>query len=304
MESQRSASGFNWPHVGLIARFSARFALRTGGGLVFLLVVILAGLSIAAAFISPVETLLQNPELSEDGQVDAGEAIDEIMKSEGVQDVVKWLTGGDDDEAAYLLTGNPALLSAILLFLLMFFPFITCFGASNQTSGDIQSKGLRYLLLRTERPNIFVGRLVGTTLFAAVNTAILMVVLLLYIGFKLQVYDAGPLVSWGLQGFVALIFISLPYIAMCAWISGAIDSPFGALVINLLLTGFPVLFISLASGALKVDGESVMRVLPWGWKYELLASDLPTRLLAMGVMLGFTVLFIFLGLKTFQRRDL
>ena len=100
------------------------------------------------------------------------------------------------------------------------------------------------------------------------------------------------------------MFVSLPYVAMCAWLSGLIDSPFGALTICLLLTGFPVLFLSLLSTALRVEVADLHRILPWGWKYDLLSADVGTRFAAYGVMLAFTSLFLWLGLRSFQKRDL
>ena len=45
-------------------------------------------------------------------------------------------------------------------------PFVISFLAFNQISGDVQNHGLRYLLLRTARCNIFFGRFIGTVLFS------------------------------------------------------------------------------------------------------------------------------------------
>ena len=41
-----------------------------------------------------------------------------------------------------------------------------------------------------------------------------------------------------------------------------------------------------------------------GLEVDLLAQDPGTRILAYGVMLGFTALFLGLGLLTFSKRDL
>ena len=46
------------------------------------------------------------------------------------------------------------------------------------------------------------------------------------------------------------------------------------------------------------------RLLPWGWKYELLSRDAGRRLLASVVMLGFAAAFLWLGGRHFRRRDL
>src|SRR5205814_5118158 len=141
---------------------------------------------------------------------------DRIARSDQVISAVKWVTGSDEAEVTYLLREQPALLSAIFVLLLIAFPFISCLGASNQTSGDIGSRGLRYLLLRTERPNIFLGRFVGTMGFLAASTALLMVILAVYIGAKFNIYSLGDMALWSLEGYAAVLFVCLPYVAMCA----------------------------------------------------------------------------------------
>jgi hypothetical protein len=295
--------GLRWSHVFLLARYGARFALRTGGGIVFLVAVLVFGIGTAAVFITPAENLVE--ELREEGDDrPAGEVIDHILRQEPIPDAVKWVVGGDARQADYLLKDHPAVLSAIFLMLLVTYPFLTCFGAFNQTSGDIQSRGLRYLLLRTERQNVFVGRLVGTALFALVNTAVLVTLLALYVGLRLGVYDAASLFAWSLQGTVALILLSLPYIALCAWISASIDSPFASLVLCLLVTSFSWGFLGVLSQLARADYDAFVRAIPWGWKFDLLSVHLGTRLLAMGVMAAYTALFTWLGLRTFRNRDL
>ncbi len=299
-------SGLNGPHVSLIARFSVRFALRTGGGIMFLLIAVIAGLGVAAIFITPVERMLERPQFAGVGgsEIDAGTAADRILQAEEVRDVVKWITGGDDAQARYLMNDKPALLSAIVVILLMLFPFLACLGSFNQTTGDIGSRGLRYLLLRTERPNIFLGRFLGTAAFVLVCTVLLMTIVLLYVGFKLKVYSAGALVGWGLQTTLALAVLALPYAAMCAWMSGMLDTPFGSLALCLLLAGFPILFFWMLDVAIRADAGWLMKTLPWGWKYDLLSVNVGERLLAYGALLGMTGFFLWIGARAFQKRDL
>ena len=299
-------SGLNAPHVSLIARFSVRFALRTGGGIMFLLIAMIAGLLVATIFITPVERMLARPEFAGAGAqgLDAGTATDRILQAEEVRDAVKWMTGGDDAQARYLLNDNPALVSAIVVILLMLFPFLACLGSFNQTTGDIGSRGLRYLLLRTERPNIFLGRFIGTAVFVVVCTVLLMTIVLLYVGFKLKVYAAGALVGWGLQTTLALAVLALPYAAMCAWMSGMLDTPFGSLALCLLLAGFPILFFWMLDVAVVGDLSWLTKILPWGWKYDLLSANVGERLLAFGVLLGMTGFFLWIGARAFQKRDL
>jgi hypothetical protein len=86
--------------------------------------------------------------------------------------------------------------------------------------------------------------------------------------------------------------------------SGLLDSPFGSLSICLLLTGFPIIFVKMANVATRDAAPWLEKLLPWGWKYDLLSGEVGARLLAYVVMLGFTALFLSLGLRSFRKRDL
>lgn len=297
-------TGLRLEHVKMIALYWVRFSLRTGGGLVTLLLVLGVGLSVASMFFTPVERLLaQGPEAGfTEGQVAAD--LKRIAESEQFVDVVQQVTGADEKEASYLLSSNPAVLSVIFLVLMWIFPFIACIGSFNQTAGDIGNRGLRYLLLRTERPNILAGRFVGTVGAAKSALALMVVIMLLYIGLKFRIYPGADLVVWGLQGFIAIVLLTLPYIALCTWISCSMDSAFGALAMCLFATGGPVIFLKILDAMLAWDLAWTQRLIPWGWKYELLSGDVTTRITAYAVMLGFTMLFLFLALRTFHNRDL
>ena len=304
MAQDSALAGLRRDHVALVGRYWMRFSLRTGGGLMTVLIVLVVGLSIASVFAMPVEQLMKTaPSLGHSAD-EAASTVDRIARSDEVAGAVEWVTGAEPEEVSYLLQRQPALLSAIFLSLLVAMPWIFCFGAFNQTSGDIASRGLRYLLLRTERPNIYLGRFLGTLAFLAASLAILLVVVVLYIGLKFNIYPAADLLLWSLHGYVAFLVLALPYVAMCAWISGGIDSPFGSLVLCMLAVGFPVMFLKLANMTMHGDVPWLERLIPWGWKYDLLAGDVGTRLVAYAVMLGFTAMFLAIGLRSFRRRDL
>jgi hypothetical protein len=302
--SDRLLTGLRLEHVKMIALYWVRFSLRTGGGLVTLLLVLMVGLSVAGIFFTPVESILAKGPAAgfTEGQVAAD--LKRISEDPKFVDVVQMVTGTDEAETRYLLGENPALLSVIFLVLMWMFPFIACIGSFNQTAGDIGSRGLRYLLLRTERPNILAGRFVGTVGAAKAALALMVVIMLLYIGLKFRIYAPAALVMWGLQGFIAIVLLSVPYIAMCTWISCSMDSAFGALALCLVLTGGPMILIKILDATLTWDLEWLGRLIPWGWKYELLSGDVATRVTAYLVMLGFTALFLFLAFRTFHRRDL
>jgi ABC-type Na+ efflux pump permease subunit len=289
-----------------------RHAIRGGSGLVFILITLVCGLCIAQAVIGPLE-LAQS---TLDGMGLPGQETPEEIKEVG-RAVVGWAIGETENPISltgrepknerpwttYLLDDHPALLSIIFLILIFTLPFLVPFGAFNQVSGDVQSRGLRYLLLRTERGSIFMGRFIGTTLFAIVVMGLLVAAIALYLGLKVRIYEPGALVLWALRGYLALAILTVPYVALCAWISACIDSPFGSLTISNLIVIGVLLFAAI--GAIQYEQfRVILYLLPWGIQNHLLH---PSPLHFAGATLacvGYTAVFLWLGHRHFLRRDL
>lgn len=274
-----------------------RFSLRTGGGIVFLLMTLISALIVASMFITPIEALAD----SVDGQVQTSEMIASIGDSEEAEGAINWLLD-EEAEGEYLLREKPALLSCIMLILLMLLPYLVCFGAFNQMSGDIANKGLRFLLLRTERVNIYLGRFLGTALFCLATVLISIFLLVIYIQFKLGIYEGVDLWIWSMQGGLAYFMLCLPFVALCAWLSSSIDSPFGSLVLCLLIVGFPSILLKMFNH--YMDDGFLDKLWPTGWKFGMLHSSFGTVCVTGLVLVLFTVGFLWIGLRGFQKRDL
>ena len=105
-----------------------------------------------------------------------------------------------------------------------------------------------------------------------------------------------------MQGGLAYFVLSLPFVAICAWISSNIDSPFGALVLCLLIVGFPAVLLKLFNPAIGVD--FMHKLWPTGWNFGMLNSQFSVVVMTAIVLLLFTVGFLWLGLRGFQKRDL
>ena len=56
------------------------------------------------------------------------------------------------------------------------------------------------------------------------------------------------------------------------------------------------------SAATQMDLEWLLRLLPWGWKYDLLSVDMGTRLGAYGMMIAFTAIFYGLAITVGANR--
>jgi ABC-type transport system involved in multi-copper enzyme maturation permease subunit len=195
----------------------------------------------------------------------------------------------------------------MLLLLAALMPFFAGMAGFNQTAGEIGSRGLRFLLLRTDRRSLFFGRFLAALVFATVGLVLLVTAVVAYMALKLDLYSGSALVSWGAQGLVALFFVLLPHLAMMALVSAMLDSALTAFSVGTAAVGLPVLLLKgLAKAVESLQGGSVDwldRLQPWGWKYDLLSPSLGVRGLALAVMLAFTAAFLFVGLRTFERRD-
>jgi ABC-2 type transport system permease protein len=296
-----TALGLRPDHVSLIARTYAKHSIRGGSGLMFTFATLIIGLAIASIVVSLAEDLRRDK--IKDGADARSVAVIGAITDKYSKPVVKWAIGADDEQAEYLVDEKPGLISAILIIMLMAVPFLASFGAYNQLSGDIHNKGLRYVLLRTERVNIIVGRFIGTYLFTVAVLGILMAIILLYMVGKGGLYPRGAMALWIAQGALAMVVLALPYVAFCTWLSASIDSP----VLSFFVTQAVVGFLPLVAffGDRIVPGVKVVGyAMPWPLRYYLIHPNPAWVVGAAVVMLAFTAVFLALGIRHFQKRDL
>ncbi|MHC4819585.1 MAG: hypothetical protein ACYTF8_16190 [Planctomycetota bacterium] len=311
-----SLKDLNPHHLRLVSTYATRYAVRGGTGLVFLLVVLTFGLLAAGAIITPVEDWKRTEEKRTGNDIPMGTYVSYLVDQ--ARPAIEWAVGdpkaepsyadsGQAEEvrawARYLLDERPALLSAVLLILVFAMPFLVVTGAFNQYSGDVATRGIRYQLLRTERANIYFGRFLGTVLYSALTMALLVLTIVCYMGLRLDIYTWGELLLWGLWGFLGLTIVCLPYVALCGWISGAIDSAFGSLTISAIIVGGVPLFALIGRWAWEPAGY-VNYLLPWGLQNNLLHYRFTTVALAGLACLGYTAFFLAVGYRHFAKRDL
>ena len=307
----------NVRHVRLIASYSARYSVRGGIGLVFLLLSLTFGLIVAHSMLQPVE--IAAAEFSKRARnADQQEARERALEviTEQAHPIVAWMLtpGGSaapdaatkaaaDDWADYLLQDRPALLSAIFLILLFGWPFVLAFGAFDLFAGDIGSRQLRYQLLRADRSSIFFGRLLGLLITFVCVLLLLGVTVTAYMGLKLSVYSWPALLGWSAYGTLALVVVSLPYVALCAWLSVSFGSSFASLTFASLVIGGVPLFAMLGRSQWEPAGY-LSYVLPWGFQTRLFHHEPLQVALAVGGCALQTALFTWLGHRKFTRRDL
>jgi len=297
-------------HLNLIARHSLKHGIRGGAGLVSIALTLLIGLFLAQCAIGPLERVEKSVDFAADRTPGIDNDQRNFAKQKANDQIVKIAVKGMEmamdpstDQLDYLTEEKPAMVSVMLVLLFLATPLFACLGGFNQTAGDIGSKGLRFLLFRTERANIFWGRFFGTLGFTALVNLLLFGILTIYMVAKLNVHPKDDMAMWMLQGYLRMMVFTLPYLALCAWISSAMESAFGSLAISLLVAFFLPLFLGIA-GSFEDVVKYAQYATPWGWKYWLLEPLGPKFLGGLAAMFGFSALFLWLGHRNFNRRDL
>jgi len=163
------------------------------------------------------------------------------------------------------------------------------------------------VLLRTERPNIYFGRFLGTLLYVTVSMLGVMVVICGYFHLVMHAYPAVDIWWWGLQLVFAVLLLMLPYLAICSWVSGILNGGFASLVACFAACIGPIILAMYLRSYVKkfgIEWDWIMYLLPFGWRDDLIGPNVLHRIIAMLMMLLFTGLFLALGYRQFARRDL
>ena len=306
----------NGRQIWLIASYSARYSVRGGIGLVFLLLSLTFGLLVAHFMLQPVE-MLSKQATARSGSADPAATTARVLDSltDQAKPVVSWMLAAKSDRpdpaatkaadawAAFLLDERPGMLSAIFLILLFGWPLVVAFGAFDLYVGDIGSRQLRYQLLRADRGSIYAGRLLGNVMTFLAVLILLGATVTIYMGCKLSVYPWPSLLAWAGYGTAAMVVVSLPYIALCAWISASTASSFVAMTMTSLVIGGVPLVAMLARMTHEAGGY-VQYLLPWGFQMRLFHPDIGQVGLAVLGVSAQTALFTWLGYRAFTRRDL
>jgi|GEM_PF-924411 len=221
-----------------------------------------------------------------------------------VNDSFKELENPKAEQWAYfLLREQPGFLSLLFLLFFLIIPPVIVFSGFNQIAGDARNKGLRYLLMRTKRSTLFLGKYLGSIMITAVLLLILVASVVLYMHFKLSIYDPGRLLNWGLWGLGAFIIFSLPFISLSVTFSALVDSPIGALGSSLgVMALFPI-FAFFLKDAWEPLGV-IQYVLPFKLGFSLVHYQWWMVCTAVAGMIGYSAVYLFLGYLYFKKRDL
>lgn len=236
-----------------------------------------------------------------------GALLPQLLQNGDIRDLLAPFVGGDT--AALALLTQPPLGLWVGVFSMGLLPMVLVFTASGTVSAEIRSRSIRFLLVRTGRLEIAMGKLLGQLLLGLVATTL------------------GVGLAWAMGMFMmtgndpAALLITLA--TRCAW-SCVFAMPFLGLAMgSSLLLANPNgsrVFAALTFCAMPVAGailkhwsgpdalgrvcDLLLMAIPMRYWTEFWSTDLTVQLTATGRSLILAMLFFALGFARFQRRDL
>jgi len=306
-------------HFRLLSWSMFTGTLRSGPGILCLILTLLVGLGTAAVVLEPMDMMLAANERDHLPADQAG-----VMRTlvQFSTPMVSWLVAGHLNETAgqkltpaqqsdadqwahYLLQDRPAPLSAVYMILCFSLPFLIALGAFDQVSSDINARRLRFLLPRAQRATIFLGRACGMMLFMALLLAVVMAIIATYLASSLPLYPLGSVIGWSVRCYLMLVAAAIPAVALCSLISASVSSAFASLALcNTVFCVVPLapLVIRLASGT--TWSSLITWLLPLPFQLQLFHFSPWHVAAAILGCLAYAAGYLLLGLWIFGRRDL
>ncbi len=206
--------------------------------------------------------------------------------------------------AHYLVADHPAVTSFCWLILSVVVALAAATASFNQISRDAAQRGFHFLLLRTTRRAIFLGRLLASALLATSATLVLCAVATISLGLAQPGLAWGPHLAWCAWASAALMLTALPYVALGMLISTVVDG--GLLVLGTLyglIIGVPILAL-VASAQIWEPLIWLIHIIPAAVQFWLFNPSPWWVAGAAAACLGYSALFAWIGLRHFQARDL
>ena len=139
--------------------------------------------------------------------------------------IVKWLADIEDEVLRNLLENHSPFITLLFVMMAGIAPWVTMMAALDQNAGDIGSKGIRFMLPRTSRANLMMGRFVSTTVFW-ITVQVLLGLTAIIVALAMDEHNGtASIVLDGLWFILALSLIGLPFIAFMAICSVTTGNP-------------------------------------------------------------------------------
>ena len=276
-------------NIRIIARFEVARLARSTGGVLFM-----ALATIIYAYVA-LKLVRWAAEVREATSLAGDDPASKILTG-----FVGWLVDIEPDALAKMI-GEHAPFALVFFFVgLAVNPLLAILGTADQTGSDIQTRHIRYLLLRTDRASLYWGKTLGAVFFYGVAMAVLCGLIggaALWGGALV----AGDLLYFG-RIWLTLTLFAVPFIALNGLTSALTGHAGLGLVVTLAF--YMVVWLISAIGSWAAPAVASIEYLsPSALKFDLASDELVTLGKAVAHMAVVTVVAGLIGSTLFKRRD-
>lgn len=226
----------------------------------------------------------------------------------------------DDDAMLESLALLPIVLLAVFKLTLRFLPLFIALMGFDQLAGEVGPKSIRYLVVRTKRSSIVLGKLLSQATIFGTLMVLSVVVMMIVTRVLNPEFGWSDIGLWTARMLVASLVLSLAYLTLTALFSAFIKQGGVALVMNIIAL-FVIWFIALIGEAFRFPGEAAaentlamlktesaaayLRYLSvWHFGDDLLHPHPARFFTAALIHVGFGLVFLGLAHLALRRRDL
>jgi hypothetical protein len=283
-------------HIGIITRFELRRLTTSAPGVLFLVFFGCGYLWLGIRIMGFQEAV----EMLSSAQIPLGIAPEENP----LFMFLGWLLGIEPTELWAILQAYPPILTIIFAIAIITTPFLALILAMDQTGSDISRKHTRYLVVRTNRRALYIGKTLAVFIYWSVSLAVAMGILGAVCVFGDLLGDASTSESMMFLGrvYLSTVCFGLPFIAL----AGAASALTGHSALGGLVCFGLWIVVALMSWAMGMQNEvfeNMEYLFPTAMKFQLLSTDTTSMMAALVYQLGYAALMFFLGITMFTRRD-
>lgn len=202
-----------------------------------------------------------------------------------------------------LLRDHPPVLVALFASIMGLMPFFCIILAYDQTATDIETRHVRYLLFRSDRVSIYLGKALGAELVVAAAIGVVVLVFGVFLGVRTSALEGMTGLIYLGRIWVTAVLYSIPFVALL----GLMSALFGRARRSLTVTFLYWIAVAVVSGLLSLAEESLghlNHLFPTVGRFNLVLDDPGDLRDTVLYLIVFTLVAGGLGLWRFRSRDL
>ncbi len=278
-------------HIKILAGFEFRQAVKGAPG-------ILAGAFLFFPLVWLMTKLVGNAEILND--LASGNLSQEQTF---LIEAVKWFADLEEGFMDRLFVEHSPFVTTMFVMTVFATPFLTMIAALDQNATDIGSKGIRFMLPRTSRDNLLLGRFLGHLAFWALLIGLAGVAVTILAVALDDVHSTSTVLLDGAWFTAGLVLVATPFVAFMAVCSVTTGNPL--LSITMGLGAYLAIFLMGGLGGWFHESLKVIRfVFPAPLRYDVMLGSWTDGLVAVIAMLVYAVAYLLLAGWILRKRDL